>query len=260
MLAAGRCRPCVVVFVDCWTSLGGSQFLDSPATGRYHSYLCSEVVPLVDAEYRTLSGPAHRGIMGKSSGGYGAMVTAMLRPDLFGGFASHAGDALFESCYLPEFREAARILSYEYGCSWERFWADFRSRPAMSRKSDSVLLNQYAMAACYSADPDGTIRFPFELETGRLVPDIWERWLRWDPVRMAAGRAEALRQMRAIWIDAGRQDEFYLDLGAAAFRHELERAGVPSDRVHFELFDAGHNAIEHRYPPALAFLAARLSP
>ncbi len=88
-----------------WTSLGGSQFLDSPGTGNYHTYLCDEVVPWVDARYRTLAAPEHRGIAGKSSGGYGAMVTPMLRPDLFGGLATHAGDALFEMCYLPEFRE-----------------------------------------------------------------------------------------------------------------------------------------------------------
>jgi S-formylglutathione hydrolase FrmB len=73
-------------------------------TGRYHTYLCDEVVPWVDERYRTLSDAANRGIAGKSSGGYGAMVTPMLRPDLFRGFATHAGDALFETCYLPDFR------------------------------------------------------------------------------------------------------------------------------------------------------------
>src|ERR687883_449209 len=84
---------CLVVFVDAWTSLGGSQFIDSPGTGRYGSYLCDEAVAFVDERYRTLSEPAHRGIMGKSSGGYGAMVTPMLRPDRFGGLATPAGVA-----------------------------------------------------------------------------------------------------------------------------------------------------------------------
>ena len=92
----GDAPPAIVVWVDCWTSLGGSQFLDSPGTGRYHTYLCDEIVPWVDANYRTLADRDHRGIKGKSSGGYGAMVTPMLRPDLLGGLATHAGDALFE--------------------------------------------------------------------------------------------------------------------------------------------------------------------
>jgi hypothetical protein len=258
LFESGDAPPCVVVWVDCWTSLGGSQFLDSPATGRYHTYLCDEVVPWVDERYRTLAGPAHRGIAGKSSGGYGAMVTPMLRPDLFGGLATHAGDALFEACYLPEFRESARALRDEYDGSYEKFWEDFRSRPASTKKTDHVLLNDWCMAACYSADDDGTVRLPFDPATSELIPEIWERWLAWDPVRMVPGHADALRSLKAIYIDAGTRDEWYLDLGAEAFRRALERIGV-SD-VFFELFDAGHGGIEYRYPIGLKYLAERLSP
>lgn len=253
----GDCPPAIVVFVDCWTSLGGSQFLDSPGTGRYHTYLCDEVVPWVDANYRTLAAREHRGIQGKSSGGYGAMVTPMLRPDLWGGLATHAGDALFECCYLPEFRESARALRDDYQGSYERFWEDFRARPPLSKDSDGVLMNDYCMAACYSADPDGTVRLPYDLTTGRLIPEVWERWLEKDPVRMVAGHAEDLRSMRAIYIDAGKRDQWYLDLGAEAFRRELEKAGVTD--VFFEIFDATHMGIEYRYPKSLRYLAERLS-
>src|SRR5207249_5364279 len=146
------CPPAVVVFVDCWTTYGGAQFIDSPGTGRYLGYLCDEVVPFVDARYRTLAEPAHRGLTGKSSGGYGAMVTPMLRPDVFGGLATHAGDALFEACYLPEFPECARMLRDDYGGSYQDFWRSFRSRPAFSKESDGPLQNEWCMAACYSTD------------------------------------------------------------------------------------------------------------
>ncbi len=258
LLASAEAPPCLVVWVDCWTSLGGSQFLDSPATGRYHTYLCDEVVPFVDERFRTLAAPEHRGIAGKSSGGYGAMVTAMLRPDLFGGLATHAGDALFEACYLPEFRESARALRDDYEGSLERFWVDFRSRPALSKKSDMFLVNDWCMAACYSAEEDGTVRLPFDPGTGRLIPEVWERWLRWDPVRMVPGHAEALRGMRAIYIDAGKRDEYFLDLGAEAFRRALAEVGVTD--VFFEIFDAGHGSIEYRYPLSLRYLAERLAP
>jgi S-formylglutathione hydrolase FrmB len=258
LFATGEAPPCLVVFVDCWTSLGGSQFLDSPATGRYHTYLCDEVVSFVDRRYRTLAAPEHRGIMGKSSGGYGAMVTPMLRPDLFGGLATHAGDALFEACYLPDLRVVARALRDEYDGSYERFWEDFRSRPAFAKQSDSVLMNVWCMAACYSADEDGTVRLPCDPLTSRLDEEVWQRWLQWDPVRMAPRHAEALRGMRAIYIDAGRRDEWFLDLGAEAFRRALTEIGVTD--IRFELFDAGHGAIEYRYPIALAYLAERLSP
>jgi hypothetical protein len=257
LFARGESPPCVVVWVDCWTSLGGSQFLDSPGTGNYLTYLCDEVVPWVDRRYQTIADRDHRGLQGKSSGGYGAMVVPMLRPDVWGGLATHAGDALFETCYLPEFRESARVLREEYGGSYERFWEDFRSRPAFSKEGDAHLLNDWCMAACYSTDPDGTVRLPFDPATGELIQDVWERWLARDPVRMVASHADELRSMRAIYIDAGRKDQYFLDLGAEAFRRELEAIGVTD--VFFELFDATHDAIEYRYPIGLRYLAERLA-
>ena len=249
LFAPGDAPPCLVVFPDCFTALGGSQYLDSPAIGRYHTYLCDEVVPWVDERYRTLDAPAHRGIMGKSSGGYGAMVTPMLRPDLFGGLATHAGDALFELCYQREFAQCARALREEYDGSVERFWEDFRSRPALTRESDQWLVNTLCMAACYS---EGEL--PFDLETGALRPEVFERWLAWDPVRMVPGHAEALRGLKAIYIDSGSQDEYYLDLGALAFRRALAEIGVTD--VFFELFPA--DARRDRVPvPARAALPRR---
>lgn len=256
---ADRAAPGIVVFVDAWTSLGGSQFLDSPATGRYHTYLCDEVVPFVDARYRTLPDAAHRGLAGHSSGGYGAMVTPMLRPDLFGALATHAGDALFEVCYAPDFREAARALRDLYDGSFDAFWADLRSRPGRSKRTDGTLLNVWCMAACYSADADGTVRLPFEPLTGRLAAEAWERWLARDPVRMAAAHADALRGLRAIWIDAGSSDEFYLDLGADAFHGELTALGIDPGRVRFERFEGGHSGVGWRYPDAIGWLIERLS-
>ena len=257
LFASGDTPPCILVWVDAWTALGGSQFLDSPAIGRYHTYLCDEVVPWVDERYRTLAAAEHRGIQGKSSGGYGAMVTAMLRPDLFGGLATHAGDALFDICYAKDFGETLRVLRDRYEGSYDRFWDDFRERPLVSKPGDHVLVNTWGMAAAYCADDDGTVRLPFD-DVGRLIPEVWERWLAWDPVRMVGSRADALRSQRAIYIDAGKSDEFFLDLGAEAFREELERIGVKD--VFYELFEGAHGGIVWRYPIGLGYLAKRLSP
>jgi Putative esterase len=258
MFAAGQAPPCIVVYVDAWTAYGGSQFVDSPGTGRYHSYLCDEVVPYVDARYRTLPAAAHRGVSGKSSGGFGAMITPMLRPDLFGGLASHAGDSLYELSYLTEFAKAARALRDDYDGSYEAFWADFHSRPAMSKDSDPSLVMVYGCCAAFSAEPDGTVVLPFSVATGQLIPAVWQRWLDWDPVRMVPAHAEALRGLRGIYLDAGKRDDWFLDLGAAAFRAALERIGVTD--VFFELFDATHMGIDYRYPIGLRYLAERLSP
>jgi S-formylglutathione hydrolase FrmB len=243
--------------VDAWTAYGGSQFVDSPGTGRYHTYLCEDVVPFVDGRYRTLDSAAHRGIQGKSSGGFGAMITPMLRPDLFGGLATHAGDALYECCYIPEFPKVVRALR-EWGGDIGAWWDDFGSRTAFTRSEDHLLLMILGVSACFSADDDGRPVLPFDPATGRLRDEVWERWLAWDPVRMVPDHAEALRSLRAVWIDGGTRDEWYLDLGAVAFRDALVEIGVTD--VHFELFDATHGGIGWRYPLSLAYLAERLSP
>lgn len=258
LFARDEAPPCIIVWVDCWTSLGGSQYLDSPATGRYHTYLCDEIVPWVDAHYRTLAARDHRGIAGKSSGGYGAMITPMLRPDLFGGLATHAGDALFEFSYLLEFPQNVRALRESYDGSYEKFWESFRSRIPFTRNSDASLLNTWCMAACYSADLDGTVNLPFDAKTGILIPETWERWLVWDPVRMVPIHAEGLSTMKAIYVDAGRHDQYYLDIGATAFHDALAQIGVTD--VFFELFEGTHASIEYRYPISLKYLAERLTP
>src|SRR5438105_3067778 len=141
-LFAGRqAPPAIVVFVDAWTSLGGSQFLNSTGTGRYHDYLCEELVPFV-------------------------------------------------------------------------------------------------------------------VETGRLIDDVWERWLAWDPVRMVPRYADAVRSLKAIYVDAGKKDEWFLDNGAVAVKKELDALGVACE---FELFDAGHMSIEYRYPKSLAYICEQLA-
>ncbi|HTX30185.1 MAG TPA: alpha/beta hydrolase-fold protein [Solirubrobacteraceae bacterium] len=258
VFAQRQAPPAIVVYVDAWTAYGGSQFVDSPGTGRYHSYLCEEVVPWVDDRYRTLAAPEHRGISGKSSGGFGAMITPMLRPDLFGGLATHAGDSLYELCYVPEFGKAVRFLR-AYDGDIFRWWEDFRSRVPFTKDEDALLLMDLGVAACFSAREDGTPELPFDPRTGVLRDEVWQRWLDWDPVRMAPRHADALRSQRAIWIDGGTKDEWFLDVGAQAFREELRQVGVPDDLIHFELFDGKHGGIDYRYPLSLAWLAERLA-
>lgn len=249
----------IVVLVDGFTALGGAQWVDSPAIGAYGTYLCEDVVGLVDSRFRTLPAPGHRALAGKSSGGFGAIVWALRRPDLFGGFASHAGDALFEVSLAPEFAVAAQALRNLYGGSFERFWEDFRSgRPVLANRTDPVLQNVYAVAAAFSPGVDGSVELPFRLDTGELVPAVWERWLAHDPVRLAVEHAGTLREMRAVWIDAGRGDEYRLDLGATALHAAVAASGISDQALRFELFDGGHRGINWRFPLSLAFLAARL--
>ena len=258
MFAAGECRDAIVVFVDAWTAYGGSQFVNSTSTGAYQDYLCDEVVPFVDSRYPTAAGRDHRGLTGKSSGGYGAMVVPMRRPDVFGALASHAGDALFEVCYLADFREAARALRDDFDGSYDVFFERLAAAPYVDFDRFGAPLENYAYAACYSPDParPGKAQLPFDIATGRLVDDVWARWLEQDPVRMAPRHADALRSMRRIYLDAGRRDEYYLDLGAQAFAAELDRLGAAHT---LELFDGKHAGLAYRYPGAIRELVTALT-
>jgi pimeloyl-ACP methyl ester carboxylesterase len=251
----GGASPCLVVFVDAWTSVGGAQFVDSPGSGRYHTYLCEEVVPFVDARYDT---SGLRGVAGKSSGGYGAAVTAMLRPDLFHGFASHSGGGLFEVTIQPFFRVSVRALRDRYGGSIDRFLDELRTGVApLAHPDDIHVLLQWGFSAAYSADEDGTIRLPYDTATAEVIPELWERWLEWDYPTLVPRHAEALRGLRAIYFDCGSRDEWYVDLTMEWMRRKLTELRVGD--LHVELFDATHASVEYRYPLGLRYLAERLS-
>ena len=258
MFAGGACPDAIVVMVDCWTSYGGSQFLDSIGTGPYQSYLCDEVVAFVDSRYPTAADRERRGITGKSSGGYGSMVVPMMRPEVFGALASHAGDALFDVCYQPGFRETARQLRDDYQGSYDVFFERLAEADPITFDEHGGPLENYGYAASYSPDPErpGRALLPFEIETGRLVDEVWERWLARDPVRMAPGHADALRSLRRVYLDAGKGDEYFLDLGAQAFANELSKLGVEHT---LELFDGKHGGLTYRYPAAIRELAIALA-
>jgi len=255
MFSARECPPALLVFPDASTAWGGSQFLNSAGCGRYLDYVCDEVVPFVDAHYPALAAREHRGVSGKSSGGYGALVLSMLRPDVFGAVASHAGDALFECCYQPFFPLAARLLRTHFEGSWQAF-AQHARAPAVSWREFPVLFATYGMACAYSPDPElpEVPLIPFD-SVGRPIEEIWSQWLALDPVRMVERHAEALASARMIHLEAGSGDEFFLDLGATALSNELARIGVDHS---LELFDGNHDGVDERIPTAVRTLVSSL--
>jgi S-formylglutathione hydrolase FrmB len=238
----------VVVLVDGWTSVGGSQWIDSPGIGAYATYLCDEVVAFVDDHYPT---DGARALQGKSSGGYGAVVNALGRPDLFSAFAAHAPDSLFDVTLAQSFPAAARELRDRFEGSLESFWSAFEG---LRSSGDALLVELGAAALAYG---DGTL--PFDPLTAELDPEAWSGWLLHDPVRLVGAHAAAAAALRGAWLDAGRSDEYFLDLGASALHRALLRAGLPEEQLHFELFDGGHRGIGDRYPLSLAFLVESLS-
>jgi hypothetical protein len=182
----------------------------------------------------------------------------MVRPDVFGALASHAGDALYEACYVPFFPKAARTLRDDFEGSVDAFFRAVAEADHFEIEKWGDLMLVYGCAACFTPDPEhpGKALLPFEVETGRLIEERWDRWLALDPVRMVSGHADALRSMRRIYLDAGRSDEYFLDLGATAVASELDAIGAEHT---LELFDGKHGGIAYRYPRALRELALALT-
>lgn len=253
LIRSGACPPMMIVAPDCFTKVGGNQYINSSATGRYEDYLLQEVLPFVEKRYAV----KRWGVFGKSSGGYGSIVLGMHHPNVFRAIADHSGDSNFELCYIPDFAPALDSFREAGGpAAWlEAFWADKNRH----RKKHHKALNTLAMAAHYSpnpASPHVGIDFPFDLETGEFKHDVWARWRAWDPVQMVSRYEEALKSLDLVYVDCGFRDEFTLIWGARALASKLKAIGA---KVHYEEFDDGHMAIAYRYDISLPMLARALS-
>jgi enterochelin esterase family protein len=246
LISAGTIKPMIVVMPDCFTYYGGSQYINSSATGNYEDYLTQELVPFIDNQFRTINDRKARAVMGKSSGGYGALIMGLRHADLFGLVCSTAGDAYFEFCYTGDFTKAFRLIKGDPKGFMQKFHASEKLR-----KDDHYALNTIGMSACYS--PNGAdFDLPFELETGEMRSDVWERWLENDPVRLVEKHVENLKSLKLLYLDAGTRDEFSLDIGARVLSKKLHDLGIP--HIHEE-FDDGHMGISYRYNRSLELIS-----
>ncbi len=246
-------EPMIAVMPDCFTYFGGSQYINSTATGNYEDYLTDEIVTAIDTDFRTISHRNSRAVMGKSSGGYGALVMALRHADKFGLACTISGDCYFELCYRTDFAKAFRGINGDPRKLLKKFWDEEASKG----KHDFDGLNIIGMSACFSPNPESDLGFdlPFDLQTGELRGDVWQRWLEQDPVHLVEESAVNLKSMRLLFIDAGTRDEFALDLGARVLVDRLKRYGIP--HIH-EGFDDGHFNINYRNNRSLELISKHI--
>jgi S-formylglutathione hydrolase FrmB len=274
-----RMPPAILVLPDCFTALGGNQYINSSAIGRYADYLTREIIPFVDHEFRTLAGRDHRGCFGKSSGGYGAIVHGMKYARYWGAVADHSGDAYFDFVYrcdwprtlneLARFRRPERTAGrYRPGPlerldqgfddgRVQRFLEHVWGRPKLSSAEAHAIMN-VCMAASYDPDPQAPLgfRLPFNPETGELIESRWRRWLRHDPVHLVDRYARNLRSLRGIYIDCGWRDQYHIHYGTRILARRLAAAGI---RHVYQEFDDDHSDIDYRMDVSLPFLARALA-
>ena len=250
LIAENSMGPTIVVLPDCFTRLGGSQYINSSVCGRYDDYLVEEIVPLVDSTFRTKASRDHRGIFGKSSGGFGAIVQSMLHPDVWGAAACHSGDAYFEFCFWADLPRTLNLVNRAGGVA--PFLEAFGRKNKRSNSEVHAVMH-LAMAACFDPQPfhpDG-FELPVDLATGRMKPERWKQWLRWDPARMIPDHLEALRSLHLLFIDCGDRDQYHLHFGARQMHEELLKGRVKHE---YEEFSDNHSMIGYRMDVSLPLL------
>ncbi len=247
--------PVVVAFPDCFTRMGGNQYVNSTAMGAWADFLIQEMLPAVEGRF-ACGGAGRRGVFGKSSGGYGAIVHALDHPDVWAAAACHSGDMAFELCYLPDMPDVLRALTKSEG-NIEAWWKKFETA---RKPSDGALktLNILAMAASYDPDPSQFLglRLPVSADACEIIAERWANWLAHDPVVKLQRQAEGLRRLKALYIDCGASDQFNLVYGARRFKRRLDELAIPH---RYEEFDDNHSAVDYRMDESLPFLAKALT-
>jgi S-formylglutathione hydrolase FrmB len=275
LMHEGKMGPAIIVFPDCFTALGGNQYINSSAIGNYADYLTEEIIPFVDQHFRTLASREHRACFGKSSGGYGAIMHGMQYAKYWGAIACHSGDAYFDFVYMNDWprtltelmkhrnrqRVAGKIdvLREEKNAAkgmddgrvknfLQHMWAKEKSSDGEGHAMMII-----AMAATYDPDPKAPLgfRLPFNLETGERIEARWKAWQQKDPINLATKHRASLKSLRGIYIDCGWRDQYHIHFGARILSKRLALAGIKHT---YEEFDDTHSSVDYRMDVSLPFL------
>lgn len=253
LVSQGDMGEVVIAFPDCFTSLGGNQYINSAAMGHWEDYLCGDMISAIESNFRVLKHRNHRALFGKSSGGYGSIIHGMRRADTWAAVACHSGDMDFELCYRGDMPDVLRSLDNYDGNI--RAFVDKLIAGKKLKGHDFHTLMILAMAATYDPDPDAPfgIRLPVDLNTCELIADRWENWLAWDPVRLVDQPEvqKNLRELRGLFIDCGNQDQYNLVYGARQLNNKLQQLDIDH---RYEEFKDNHSGIDYRMDVSLPYL------
>ena len=251
----GKMGRVIVALPDCFTALGGNQYINSDAMGNWGQFLTGEMIPAIETRYRVRKGRENRGLFGKSSGGYGAIVHGMIYADYWGAIACHSGDMGFDRCYLPEMPGVLMKLS-EHENSVSGFMNKFK---AGRKVNDLHTMMMLAMAATYDPDPEAPwgIQLPVTIDTCEVIPERWDQWQKWDPVLMIEREdvQASLKSLKGVYIDCGLKDQYKLLFGARQLVKRLDELEIDH---RYEEFSDNHSSVDYRMDISLPFLYERL--
>ena len=255
LIGDGQMAPVAVAFPDCFSRLGGNQYVNSSVLGNYEDFLIREMLPAVESRFGC-GGAARRGVFGKSSGGYGALVHAMRHPDVWAATASHSGDAGFEHLYMAGFPDVLRALAKQ-GNSIEQWIKAFEAKSKLDGK-DTHILMFLCQAASFDPDPETFLglRLPVTLDTCEVIEERWQNWLRWDPAVMVKTQAQNIARLKGFFLDCGTEDQYAILYGTRRVHRELERQSVAH---RYEEFPDNHSGVDYRMDVSLPYLAGVLA-
>lgn len=257
LIGEGAMGPVVMAFPDGFTSLGGNQYIDSAAMGQWGTFIATELPARLEAELRIRKGARHRGVLGKSSGGYGALVQVMLHPGCWGAAACHSGDMGFEWVYRRDMPGTLDSLARHGGI--EAFVEQWQQSDKVRGREFHTLMI-LAMAATYDPDPKSPygIRLPVDPHTCELDEARWAQWLRHDPLVLVQRPQvqQSLRELAGLFIDVGSRDQYFLHYGARSLVAALRQHGIEHD---YEEFPDDHSSVDYRLDVSLPFLYRALT-
>jgi hypothetical protein len=209
----------IVVTADFSTPAGGSWYVNSAATGNWDDFMVRELVPWVDARYRTLARSQSRGVAGDRMGGHGAIRFGMRHPDVFGAvYALHpigTGPGLQTMFSRPDWRKLGTARSI----------ADL--------DGDGFSLIFTSIFQAHLPDPAQPLRFapPARLVDGQLVidPARTERLnASFFLERQVPLHADNLKRLRGLMFDWARGDPNADHIVSnQAFTRTLDAFGIP---------------------------------
>ena len=210
--------PFRIAVVDGRSRYGGSQFLNSTATGDYGDYVSEEIVPaLSKAAEKTCI------IAGHSSGGYGALMLAISHHEKFPAVVALSPDSDFETTHKPLVEDpSVRAVT--------RAELDAAMAPAKpAHLPASLILGLCANYAPIAGQP-GRFEWLYD-ERGRWRAEAWARWIALDPLTVVRKNPDAFAKTQRVYLDGAEHDEFGANIGARKI-HEVIREKIPRSTFH----------------------------
>ena len=215
----------IVVMPNADNALGAGFYANSPATGNWEDFVVRDLVPHVDARYRTDARASKRALVGHSMGGFGAFNIAFEHPDVFG-----LVYAISPCCM-------GFVGRYGPSPAWAALWKIKRWQDAPANVR--LLLGMAAALDGSRTDPRLFTELPFDAKgDSTVVPNrrVQGRWLGRMPPDRASAMVRRGDRQPTIVIESG-SEETQLNLGIAVLRARLDSLRV---RYADTTFTGGH--------------------